>query len=537
MKKEKTIRTYQRRTKTGKIVTVKQHTAKYDAAEALKEAAKKKGAGDEIEQRRLDAEWKKIEDDFMKKHPDFEAFDDEGNETKENAAIIKKKEAFTKKHPSWKGGVKSGPKEKSAKRSIIEKAPKSDSSYGFTPDEYKAWYHWDQDADPKNKSALKVEKALKKQMGTKAYNKYFDDLTDNYSARGHNKAFKGLSETLSTGEKKSGVLEASSKSEAKSVKDLKAQMRKAGVDPDKRLTGKKATEAKKDLVSKGFTQKKDEYGDTYLMKGKEVYHYIKSGILVGGAHLDKITGGKDYDKAKKLFGEKSATSSKETKRSKEDKSKSKSTAGVTGDFKGHPKVMAKIDKLVQSYQKDIEKAQKHIDAGEVRPGGKFSRRMSYKEQKKYAEKQIKELEKGRETHLAGKENKAWRHLRNFVGFSENNVVGKETRAKNKVAAEKKQQKRENDRIKQAQLHAQRVAESVERSRKKREAMSSAKRIPADLLKKATTKSRNGKHPVTSIYYGDKILVGIGGTYYRVTKAEMKDISAAMPSKPAKRYTK
>ena len=49
MKKEKAIRTYQRRTKSGKIVTVRQHTAKYDAAEALKEAAKKKGAGDELE--------------------------------------------------------------------------------------------------------------------------------------------------------------------------------------------------------------------------------------------------------------------------------------------------------------------------------------------------------------------------------------------------------------------------------------------------------------------------------------------------------
>jgi hypothetical protein len=32
MKKEKTIRTYQRKTKSGKITTVKSHTAKYDAA-------------------------------------------------------------------------------------------------------------------------------------------------------------------------------------------------------------------------------------------------------------------------------------------------------------------------------------------------------------------------------------------------------------------------------------------------------------------------------------------------------------------------
>lgn len=133
MKKEKTIRTYQRRTKTGKVVTVKQHTAKYDAAEALKEAAKKKGAGDELESL----------------------------------------------------------KEKPQTKPVKEVAPKDDA-LGFTADEYKAWYHWDQDADPKNKSALKVEKALKAKMGAKGYKKYFDEMSDSYSSRGHNKAFKAL---------------------------------------------------------------------------------------------------------------------------------------------------------------------------------------------------------------------------------------------------------------------------------------------------------------------------------------------------------
>lgn len=52
MKKEKQIRTYQRRTKSGKMVTVKAHTATYDAAEKAKEAAKKKGAGKELESRK-----------------------------------------------------------------------------------------------------------------------------------------------------------------------------------------------------------------------------------------------------------------------------------------------------------------------------------------------------------------------------------------------------------------------------------------------------------------------------------------------------
>lgn len=48
MKQEKQVKSYTRRTKSGKTVTVKAHTAKYDAADK-KDAAKKKGAGKEIE--------------------------------------------------------------------------------------------------------------------------------------------------------------------------------------------------------------------------------------------------------------------------------------------------------------------------------------------------------------------------------------------------------------------------------------------------------------------------------------------------------
>lgn len=51
MKKEKQVRSYQRRTKSGKMVTVREHTAKYEAADKVKEAAKKKGAGKEFEER------------------------------------------------------------------------------------------------------------------------------------------------------------------------------------------------------------------------------------------------------------------------------------------------------------------------------------------------------------------------------------------------------------------------------------------------------------------------------------------------------
>ena len=149
MKKEKTVKQYTRKSKTGKNVTVKQHTAKYDSAEDIaKEALKRKNdAGAELESRKKKVKVAKPVD-----------------------------------------------------------APESmEDKYGFSPDDFKSWYHWDVDADPKNKQAKKVEKALKSQMGTKAYNKYFYEMSDNYSARGHNKAFKGLSEKFSAGENKKSV--------------------------------------------------------------------------------------------------------------------------------------------------------------------------------------------------------------------------------------------------------------------------------------------------------------------------------------------
>lgn len=49
MKQEKQVKSYTRRTKSGKTVTVKAHTAKYEAADK-KDASKKKGAGKEIEE-------------------------------------------------------------------------------------------------------------------------------------------------------------------------------------------------------------------------------------------------------------------------------------------------------------------------------------------------------------------------------------------------------------------------------------------------------------------------------------------------------
>ena len=142
MQKEKSVKSYTRRTKSGKTVVVHAYKAKYDAAEEIRKAlAKKEGAGKELANRKKQVE-----------------------------------------------------------------QPIPDNKLGFSAEEFKAWYHWDMVDDPKNKAALKVEKALKKSMGVKAYNKFLDDMTDGYSARGHNKAFKGLESSLSS-QKKAGNVE------------------------------------------------------------------------------------------------------------------------------------------------------------------------------------------------------------------------------------------------------------------------------------------------------------------------------------------
>ena len=53
MQKEKSVRTYQRKSKNGKVVTVRSYKAKYDAAEeARKEMAKRAGAGDELKKKK-----------------------------------------------------------------------------------------------------------------------------------------------------------------------------------------------------------------------------------------------------------------------------------------------------------------------------------------------------------------------------------------------------------------------------------------------------------------------------------------------------
>lgn len=189
MKKEKKVRTYQRRTKTGKLVTVKQHTAKYDAAEKAKEMLKKKGAGDEL----------------------------------------------------------------SAKKKT--KPVSSAGELGFSQADFKAWYHWDQENDPKNPAALKVEKALKAKMGAKAYRKFFNDMSDSYSPRGHLKAYRECWSCGDKGETKPKTTSKTTKTTPKSSKELRAEL-SAAQDREAKAASKKArAESKSAKDSAGVSHK------------------------------------------------------------------------------------------------------------------------------------------------------------------------------------------------------------------------------------------------------------------------------------------
>ena len=75
MKKEKIIKAHTRRTKSGKIVTVRQHTAKYDAADEAKKLAKKIGAGDELETLKKRGKYEVLGIDLSKmSNEDFKEF-------------------------------------------------------------------------------------------------------------------------------------------------------------------------------------------------------------------------------------------------------------------------------------------------------------------------------------------------------------------------------------------------------------------------------------------------------------------------------
>ena len=263
MKKEKKVRAYQRRTKSGKTVTVRAHTASYEAAEKAMEAAKKKGAGDEIAERKK-KNWELPMDEFLKKLKEERAQKREDEEPKNvEDEKPKKSEKKTEKKTSSKkrtvGTGTNGPEPKK-KTTIKKTSTKEDASEpAFTRDEFKEWYRGTGSAADK-----KVAKALRKQLGRSGYRKFEDEAIDNYTSRGHLSMFKRVSGGSST-----------------SVKTKSA-------DATKSDKNKKEPISEKSLNSKGFkTFKMPQIGTLYLGKvGKGAYIKFKGKKTIQKADID-----------------------------------------------------------------------------------------------------------------------------------------------------------------------------------------------------------------------------------------------------------
>lgn len=383
MKKEKTVRTYKRRTKSGKVVVVRQHTAKYDAAERAKELAKKEGSGEELKAKKkkrnvdlsiiqdLSSPWLEFENNFEEgwggdknvrclanhaHHLEVAAeaarelskkFDNENEVYRRHPgekgtkfiqryydAAAKKlypKEklwsgdnvdnpAFWREHlkgassrtikalwnEEW-GPFDSTGKFKKSKKVVSElglnksakKTSKSTTSEpSFTADDYKAWYHWDQDADPKNKAALKVEKALKKQMGTKAYNKYFDEMSDNYSPRGHKKAHEALlAEHTERQKKQDAEISKAAKDIARGAKEAKTT--KGGASAKAEVAKVKAMKSKVEAYVEKHGLTYEEDGVYSNRKGENFVLGMKDGKVVKKKVNDHLTADSEAKASKK----------------------------------------------------------------------------------------------------------------------------------------------------------------------------------------------------------------------------------------------
>lgn len=173
MKKEKQIRSYKRRTKTGKTVTVKAHTAKYDAADKAKEVSKKEGAGKELK-----AKKNKMPDYNLPMNEYLDELKKQQQDVKDKVATSEKKSKKTSQ------GSDKKPTEKGSKGKI-KASTSTTSEPTFTAAEFKEWYRGTGSAADK-----KVAKVLRAQLGRSGYRKLEDEAIDSYSSRGHLSMFK-----------------------------------------------------------------------------------------------------------------------------------------------------------------------------------------------------------------------------------------------------------------------------------------------------------------------------------------------------------
>lgn len=201
MKKEKQIKAYTRRTKSGKMVAVKAHTAKYDAADMAKEALKKKGAGDEFEQRYRSQFEKKPAGAGSTGRIKKETDQDKAAKLKEVVAKLKKAKASdtaktkpaskadstAKKQPVGGGSTGRVKKDATTKKTVPTKSADSTS---VSSADFKTWYH-----DPHSATGKKVATQLRKQLGIAQYNRLNKQADESYSTRGHLAMYKTLSGT------------------------------------------------------------------------------------------------------------------------------------------------------------------------------------------------------------------------------------------------------------------------------------------------------------------------------------------------------
>lgn len=255
MKKEKQVKSYKRRTKSGKTVTVKAHTAKYEAAdEKAKEVSKKPGAGKELEERKKKPvqleipfgkeEEKKVLDEVTKedektqkkqlsrlkngvaskekrlselkgiyssmKRSDPKRLEYANRIQKLQKDLIATKSALShqeevvsekpnvkktskKVRPVGSGTNGPTPKKESKPKATKTVAKSTTSEPAFTAAEFKEWYRGTGSAADK-----KVAKSLRAQLGRSGYRKFEDEAIDNYTSRGHLSMFKRVSGGSST---------------------------------------------------------------------------------------------------------------------------------------------------------------------------------------------------------------------------------------------------------------------------------------------------------------------------------------------------
>lgn len=296
MKKEKKVRTYQRRTKSGKTITVRAHTASYEAAEKAKEAAKKKGAGEELSSKVKKGDDVKLPmDEFLKKLKDERAqkLDEESKKVEDEKPKKKSKKTekktsdkkTTKKRTVGTGTNGPEPKKKTATKKTAAKADASEPA--FTRDEFREWYRGTgSDADKK------VAKALRKQLGRSGYRKFEDEAIDNYTSRGHLSMFKRVSGGSSSSAKTKGA-GTSTKTSSKEVPKftLSKSMRENRSNASIQMK-----EYKKQLmaaIKEGNSKK--------IRQARKGYMQAMDDSTFGGSKASKASAEKDYQSVVKAL--------------------------------------------------------------------------------------------------------------------------------------------------------------------------------------------------------------------------------------------